>query len=131
MIVVDCNVIAYLYLPSQYTRAAEALLERQSSWAAPVLWRSEFRNILTGFMRRGRLTFEQSYRVQRDAESLLEEGAYEVDSFSVLQLAQASKCSAYDCEYVALAMALDVTLVTMDKQLLRTFPTLTESLAAA
>jgi predicted nucleic acid-binding protein len=131
VIVVDCNVIAYLYLPSQYTRAAEALLERQSSWAAPVLWRSEFRNILTGFMRRGRLTFEQSYRVQRDAESLLEEGAYEVDSFSVLQLAQASKCSAYDCEYVALAMALEVTLVTMDKQLLRTFPTLTESLAAA
>ena len=131
MIVVDCNVIAYLYLPSQYTRAAEALLERQSSWAAPVLWRSEFRNILTGFMRRGRLTFEQSYRVQRDAENLLEEGAYEVDSFSVLQLAQASKCSAYDCEYVALAMALEVTLVTMDKQLLRTFPTLTESLAAA
>jgi predicted nucleic acid-binding protein len=131
VIVVDCNVIAYLYLPSQYTPAAEVLLERQSNWAAPVLWRSEFRNILTGFMRRGRLTFEQAYRVQRDAESLLEEGVYEVDSFSVLELVQASKCSAYDCEYVALAMALDVTLVTVDKQLLRTFPTLTRALATA
>ncbi len=46
MIVVDSNVLAYLYLPGEYTAAAEVLLEHDSDWAAPILWRSEFRNIL-------------------------------------------------------------------------------------
>lgn len=45
MIVVDSNVLAYLYLPGEHTAAAERLLEREPEWAAPVLWRSEFRNI--------------------------------------------------------------------------------------
>lgn len=49
MIVVDSNVLAYLYLPGEYSTAAEALLEQDSDWAAPILWRSEFRNILAGY----------------------------------------------------------------------------------
>jgi predicted nucleic acid-binding protein len=60
MIVVDSNILAYLYLPGDYTEAAEALLLRQPEWAAPPLWRSEFRNILTGYLRRGMLSFEQA-----------------------------------------------------------------------
>ncbi len=43
MIAVDTNVLAYLYLPGEYTAQAEALLERDPDWTAPVLWRSEFR----------------------------------------------------------------------------------------
>ena len=52
MIVVDSNVVAYLYLPGDYTEKAEALLEHDADWAAPLLWRSEFRNILAGYLRR-------------------------------------------------------------------------------
>ena len=78
MIVVDSNVLAYLYLPGEYTAAAEALLERDSDWAAPILWRSEFRNILAGYMRRKAITFEQAKSLQREAESLLEGAEFEV-----------------------------------------------------
>ncbi len=60
MIVVDTNVLAYLYLPGDYTTDAEALLKQDSKWAAPPLWRSEFRNILAGYIRRKTLTFEQA-----------------------------------------------------------------------
>jgi predicted nucleic acid-binding protein len=60
MIVVDSNVLAYLYLPGDRTADAEALLERESEWAVPVLWRSEFRNILAGYTRRKALTFDQA-----------------------------------------------------------------------
>jgi len=56
VIVVDSNVIAYLYLPGDHTASAEALLEQDADWAAPLLWRSEFRNILAGYMRRKALT---------------------------------------------------------------------------
>jgi len=120
--VVDSNVLAYLYLPGEYTAAAEALLERDPEWAAPILWRSEFRNILVGYMRRKAISFEQANSLQREAESLLEGSEFEVDSLTVLELARDSDCSAYDCEFVALAMKLDTKLVTMDKKLLRAFP---------
>jgi len=122
VIVVDSNVLAYLYLPGEYTAVAEALLEQDSDWAAPILWRSEFRNILAGYMRRKAITFEQAKSLQREAESLLEGAEFEVESSVVLELVQESDCSAYDCEFIALSMKLDTKLVTMDKKLLRAFP---------
>lgn len=130
MIVVDSNVLAYLYLPCEHTAAAEALLEHDPDWVAPILWRSEFRNILAGFLRRKSISFEQACSLQCEAESLLEGAEYEVDSRSVLELVRDSDCSAYDCEFVALAMKLDTRLVTMDKKLLRAFPERAVALAA-
>ncbi len=123
MIVVDSNVLAYLYLPGDRTADAEALLARNPEWAAPVLWRSEFRNILAGFMRRKMINFDQACSLQREAEELLAGAEFEVASGAVLELVRDSGCSAYDCEFIALAMQLDTTLVTADKKVLRTFPT--------
>lgn len=122
MIVVDSNILAYLYLPGERTAAAEALLEQDPQWAAPVLWRSEFRNILAGYMRRKAITFDQACSLQSEAESLLAGAEFDVASSSVLQLVRESECSAYDCEFIALAMQLDTKLVTVDKKLLREFP---------
>ncbi len=122
MIVVDSNVLAYLYLPGEFTDAAEALLDRDAEWAAPVLWRSKFRNILAGYLRRKSLSFEQAVSLQAEAEDLLAGHEYEVDSRSVLELVRDSNCSAYDCEFIALAAKLGTKLVTMDKKLLKAFP---------
>lgn len=122
MIVVDSNVLAYLYLPGEYTAAAEALLEQDADWAAPILWRSEFRNILAGYMRRKSITFEQANSIQSEADGLMEGAEFEVESLAVLELVRNSDCSAYDCEFIALALQLGTKLVTMDKKLLRAFP---------
>jgi predicted nucleic acid-binding protein len=131
MIVVDSNVLAYLYLPGEYTAAAEALLEQDSDWAAPILWRSEFRNILAGYLRRKAITFEQANSLQLEAESLLEGAEFELESLAVLELVRDSDCSAYDCEFIALAMKLDTKLITMDKKLLRAFPKWAIALSAS
>ncbi|MFN3543638.1 MAG: type II toxin-antitoxin system VapC family toxin [Thiobacillus sp.] len=130
MIVVDSNVLAYLYLPCEHTMAAEALLEQDPDWAALLLWRSEFRNILAGYLRRNTLSFEQAERLQSEAESLLEGLEFEVDSHAVLELVRDSDCSANDCEFVALALKLDTRLATLDKKLLRAFPEQTTPLSA-
>ena len=122
MIVVDSNILAYLYLPGEYSTNAEALLERDPEWAAPLLWRSEFRNILAGYLRRGALTFEHVTALQEEAEALLEGAEFAVDSISVLELVRDSNCSAYDCEFIALAQRLNTKLVTMDSKVLRAFP---------
>jgi len=122
VIVVDSNILAYLYLPGEFTEAAEALLEREPEWAAPSLWRSEFRNILAGYVRRGMLSFEQACSLQAEAEALMDGFEFEVHSREVLELVRESECSAYDCEFVALAARLAVKLVTMDKKVLKAFP---------
>lgn len=131
MIVVDSNILAYLYLPGDFTAAAETLLEKRSKWSAPVLWRSEFRNILAGYLRRKTITFECAYSIQIEAMNLMSGAEFEVDSRAVLELVRDSDCSAYDCEFIALAMQLKCKLVTMDGKLLRAFPVHAVSLVAA
>lgn len=129
MIVVDTNVIAALYLPGEHTTRVEALLRQDPEWLAPLLWRSELRNVLALYLRKQLLTFNQAYSIQTEAESLLAGREYEPDSLEVLRLAESSGCSAYDCEFVALASRLGIQLVTGDKQVLKAFPQLTVSLA--
>lgn len=72
--------------------------------------------------------FRSGCRIAGRGRKLLAGGEYEVDSTSVLELVRDSDCSAYDCEFVALAEKLDVKLVTMDKKLLRAFPSRTVAL---
>jgi predicted nucleic acid-binding protein len=122
VIVVDTNVLAHLYLPTEHTADAEALLQRDPDWAAPLLWRSEFRSVLAGYMRRKAVTFDEARKLQAEAESLLAGNEFEVDSPRVLELVRDSDCSAYDCEFVALAMGLGVKLVTHDARLRKAFP---------
>jgi predicted nucleic acid-binding protein len=122
MIVVDTNIIAYLYLPTELTGHAERLLETDPEWVAPLLWRSEFRNVLALYLRKGLLTLADAVRIQDEAEALLAEQEYSTVSRDVLGLVAASSCSAYDCEFVALARTLKVKLVTMDRKILAEFP---------
>ena len=129
MIVVDSNVVAYLYLPGDFTAAAEKLLQREPAWAVPLLWRSELRNILASYMRRRSLTFERAFEIQREAEALLADNEYDVDSFEVLELARDSGCTSHDCEFVATAKRLGLKLVTQDAQLRKAFPDLTMPLS--
>jgi predicted nucleic acid-binding protein len=130
MIVVDTNVLAYLYLPGDRTAQAEALYERDDAWAVPVLWRSEFRNILAGCLRRDQLQFEQALALLSEAEALVAGREYDVSSLDVMELVRGSDCSAYDCEFVALAKSLGVALVTADAKLLKTFPRVAIALGA-
>jgi len=122
MIVVDTNVIAYLYLPGDRTAAAEALCREDSEWFAPLLWRSEMRNVLATQIRVGRIELDGAQSIQTEAEQLLHGREFAVDSAEVLHLAAESGCSAYDCEFVTLANYLDVPLYSADRQLVERFP---------
>jgi predicted nucleic acid-binding protein len=118
VIVVDANMLVCLCRPGEHTAAASSLLEGDSDWAAPILWRSEFRSAFAVYVRRGSMTLGQALRIQAEAEGLMNGSEYDVDSDTVLRLAESSGCSAYDCEYVALAKRLGARLVTLDGQIL-------------
>lgn len=122
MIVADVNLVAYLLLGGPEADLAQQVLEKDSTWAAPVLWRSEFRNILAAFIRQRGLGISEAWQAHELAEGLVGAHEYTLGGERVLQLAASSPCSAYDCEYVALAEELQVRLVTSDREILRHFP---------
>ena len=128
MIVVDTNVISYLYLSGERSHQAEQLLSLDPHWCAPVLWRSEFRSVLSRYLRNSLLTFDEALLILEQAEALLGDNEFEVPSAHIMQLVNSSNCSAYDCEFAALAGYLGVPLVTADKRLLREFPEIAKSL---
>lgn len=129
MIVVDTNVIAALYLPTGQSAAAEQALQKDPVWAAPMLWRSEFRNVLVALLRREVLSLEDAIEMVSEAEQLMREREYAVPSDDVLSLSNASGCTAYDCEFVSLARWARTSLVTLDQAVLRAFPEVSVSLA--
>ena len=121
MIVVDTNVISYFYLSSEYSELAEQLFMKNNVWAAPMLWRSEFRSVLSLYIRKEIIKLSEAIQIYEEAESLFQNKEYEVNSMQVLKLAQESSCSTYDCEFVNLAQDLNIALVTMDKKVLKSF----------
>jgi len=121
MIVVDSSVLVYFWLPSSYGELAEAAKARDGAWAAPVLWRAEFRNVLAGYLRRKRLTEAEANTAYLNAQKDLGAQEFTVPAERIIKLVQVSSCSAYACEYVALAQDLEVPLVTTDQQILREF----------
>ncbi len=122
MIVVDSNVICYYSIPGSKTALADRLRSQDSQWCVPPLWRSEFRNVLLGQIRGGAMDLSFALELVALTEAMLRESEFAVDSRAILERAVESGCTAYDCEYVALAEDLDVRLVTGDKQILAAFP---------
>lgn len=121
MIVVDTNLLVYLFVGGQRTTQAEAVLARDPVWVAPILWRSEFRNTVIGLVRKRALPLEDAIQIVSEAERAMAGREYSVASQRVLHLAGRSRCSAYDCEFVSLAEDLSVPLVTTDRQVQRAF----------
>jgi len=121
MIVVDTSVIASLWVPNKMEKLAYQVLKKDPDWVAPLLWRSELRNVLALYLRKNILELSTVLLSMQEAELLMESNAYEVNSTQVLHLVQNSSCSAYDCEFVALADDLGIQLVSFDKQVCREF----------
>ncbi len=128
MIVVDTNIIGYLFLTSSKSSLTEQALQKDSLWAAPLLWRSEMRNVLALYIRKGQLSLADAQQIMKEATDLMQSQEYEVTSNQVLELVNTSTCSAYDCEFVALARDLNVSLLSVDRQILKNFPDTTLSL---
>jgi predicted nucleic acid-binding protein len=121
VIVADASLLVNLWAGGPGARLAELVLRRDPSWVAPTLWRSEFRNAVTRMARAHHITLDHALAATQAAEDHMREREYGVVSQQVLRLAEQSRRSAYDCEYVALAEDLDIPLVTFDHTLIRAF----------
>lgn len=122
MIVVDTNIIAFALIDGEHTDQARTLWQADPQWRVPRFWRYEFSNVLTTYTRNGGMEPEQATRLW--AASCQWCGPFErsVDMAAVLQLAIARNISAYDAQFVGLAVSLGVPLVSEDAPLRRRCP---------
>lgn len=119
MIVVDSNVVAYCWIRGPLTPLAQRLRVADPEWHVPILWRSELRSILAGYLRNGSLEPVHARRIMAATESALAGREHLIDSDAVIDVIQATALSAYDAELVALARVMSAPLVTADRALLR------------
>lgn len=118
MIVADTNLIAYLFIPGEFSKLAEHILIKDKDWSVPILWRSEFRNVLSIYLRADKISLQEVYQTMKMAEEYFCESEYAVTSEKVLDTVSQTNLSAYDAEYVSLAKELNVNLITNDKKIL-------------
>jgi predicted nucleic acid-binding protein len=121
VIVADTNLVARILLPTQDSDLARQVFAKDPDWVAPPLLRSELTNVFAQYHRAGKGALPDLTRLLDSAHDIVT-AEYAVAAARVLSLAADSRCSAYDCEFVALAEVLGVPLVTADRQVLRAFP---------
>ena len=130
MVLVDTNILAYLFIAGDRTKDAQALFARDSQWTSEAFVLVEFSNILVTYERQGDLSHTQAERLLDDAEMFM--GVLvNLPHVTALRTARRFQVSAYDARFLAAAEHSDAKLVTEDTKLRAAAPQLTRSLAEA
>lgn len=79
-------------------------------------------------MRKGILDLDDAILAFSVATRMVADNEMKIDERRVLELAESSGCTAYDCEFVSLAERLGVPLVTTDSKILTAFPSIAVSI---
>ena len=78
--------------------------------------------MLWTYVRRDMIEVDHALNILVAANALVDPVDHEPSDHAIMQLAFRSNCSAYDCEFVALAIQLNVPLITYDRALIKAFP---------
>lgn len=122
MIVADASLLVELWLPGSNFDAAVQVLNTDSDWIAPGLWRSEFRNTIAKYLRANLIDLNFAHAAMIEGLEFMSHREYDVNSYRIIDIIGGSRVSAYDAEYVALAQETENRLVTFDKKLIDLFP---------
>jgi len=128
MIVVDSNIITARNLTSVLTSKAEEVEQKDPVWIVPVLWRYEFQNILASAIKARQITPERALDVWQEVSGILIENECEPSTAKVLDLVAQYDITAYDGQFIALAIEMGVQCVTEDQELQEKFPGLAVSM---
>jgi predicted nucleic acid-binding protein len=131
MILVDTNVVVYLLVDGDHTKAAQELRARDPDWRSEAFLLVEFTNVLASSIATKRMTLSSAGDFLAKATALFDGKLGRIPHASVLAIAARHRVSAYDARFLALADRLGSRLVTEDARLRAAAPKLTQSLAEA
>lgn len=122
MIVVDSNIVTARNLTSTLTSKAEQVEEKDPVWIVPVLWRYEFQNILATAIKAKQIKPEQALDIWEKVSKILVENECEPSTSKVIDLVAQYGITAYDGQFIAVAMEMGIPCVTEDRELQEKFP---------
>ncbi len=122
MIVADASLLVELWLPGHNFDVTVQVLNTDSDWIAPGLWRSEYRNIIAKYLRANIIDLDFAHAAMIEGLEFMSHREHDVSSYRIIDIIGSSKVSAYDAEYVALAQETGCRLVTFDTKLISLFP---------
>ena len=122
MIVVDINLIAYLYIKGDGTQLAQSVYRKNPNWSLPSLWRHEFLNILSTFVKEGGMPLPHAGRIWDHAIDRFLHSEQTIDYKRALVLSNQFKISSHDAQYLELADRLNITFVSEDAKLKKVMP---------
>jgi predicted nucleic acid-binding protein len=122
MIVTDTNILTSLFFPATSSAVVEKLQKKTEDWIVPPIWRSEFIDVAAAYFRKGIISYDQALEAVSQAAKILEDAEMEPDILITMSMIKNSKCTPYDCQFVALAFQMNVRLLTLDPQILIEFP---------
>jgi predicted nucleic acid-binding protein len=122
MIVVDTNILAYLFIAGEKTALAQQLFQREPVWITPAIWPHEFLNVLASFVKFGGGTIEEARNIWQQSQRFMAGRVVETNLAQALELAVLHDLSTYDAQYVTLAQNKQCLLVTEDKKLTGKLP---------
>jgi len=131
MLIVDTNVVVYLLIHGDQTRAAQQLRSRDPDWRSEAFLLVEFTNVLAFSIATKRMTLSLAQDLLAKASALFDGKLGRIPHTSVLAMAARHRISADDARFLALAGELGSRLVTEDTKLRAAAPALTQSLAEA
>jgi predicted nucleic acid-binding protein len=122
MIVVDSNIVTARNLTSTPTSKAEEVEKKDPVWIVPVLWRYEFQNILATAIKAKQIRPEQALDIWEKVLKILVENECEPSVSKVIDLVAQYGITAYDGQFIAVAMEMGIPYVTEDRELQEKFP---------
>ena len=122
MIVVDSNIVAARNLTSSLTSKAKQVEEKDPVWIVPVLWRYEFQKILATAIKAKQIKPEQALDIWEKVSKILIENECEPSASKVIDLVAQYGITAYDGQFIAVALEMGIPCVTEDRELQEKFP---------
>mgnify|MGYP006267938881 CR=1 FL=1 len=122
MIVVDSNIITARNLTSSLTPEAKQVEEKDPIWIVPILWRYEFQNILASAIKTKQIKRGQALNIWERVSNILIENEYEPSASTVIDLVGKYGITAYDGQFIAVALEMGIPCVTEDRELQEKFP---------
>jgi predicted nucleic acid-binding protein len=104
------------------TSKAKQVEEKDPVWIVPVLWRYEFQNILASALKAKQIKPEQALNIWERVSNILIENEYEPSAFKVIDLVTQYGITAYDGQFIAVALEMGIPCVTEDRELQEKFP---------
>lgn len=130
MIVADTNLMIYLFIPSEFTERARQVYALDRDWVFPPIAMSEAANALATLANEKWITPETAYEALEHIEEQFIAGLRDVSMKATLELAFRKRISAYDAQFIVLALSLGVHLITQDERLKNKFPEVALSMNA-